>query len=479
MGNKTKKAPKVEAPIVEGPAKEDPATETTVVDMKAIKGLSQHDKLQFATELRHRVNELKEEENPPQALIAGYNMVRDITFIDLAAGEVACGQSATGYIFAGNEIAYKALQAAAISLGVSLPEFKTLPAPSKKQLEDVGLAGVGGTPKLITISSENVSSETKKKKKEEQKKVDESKNKDYVKDHTKIQTDDQLKEALGFQLVNPAIVNPIERLVTTAQFYRSYLETRSDKAENQKAELERIHSFSLADLFQDIITMVPPTFVLSGFGSILGRRAHDANSVIPAFCMFKDCVTNRKTGVAKYSDEEIAAFVRVLISWYVSAKTAEMSANIKDKEKNIAELKKSDEKANAKGIESEEKKIAGLKSSIAHFSNMMSLISDPSFDIVDNFIVIYNNKEHANYLSAKEIAKAVLNSYYDGVDIPELEFDSALLNIQQHAGIILNLFTSEVGKRDEYSTENLIDFGTKTTEEEKTEEKPEEEPKNS
>jgi hypothetical protein len=470
MGKNKEKAPKIEAPVVEKPESEEVAT-TTVVDINATKGLSQHDKLQFATELRHRVSELKEEDNPPLALISGYNMIRDITFIDLAAGEIACGQSATGYIFSGNETAYKVLQMAATSLGVALQDFKTLPAPSKKQLEEVGLSSVGNT-KLITISSDNVSAETKKKKKEEKKVIDESKNKDYMKDHTKIETDEQLKEALGFQLVNPQITNPIERLVTTAIFYRSYLEARSDKAEDPNAELERIHALTKADLLSEIVTMVPPTFVAKGFGDLLGRRAHDANSIVPAFCMLKNCVTDRKTGVQKYSDEEIAALVRILIAWYVSNKSAEMSEAIKAKEENIKVLKK-DEKANAKGIETEEKKIAGLKKSIEHFNGMLSLATDPSFDIADNFIAAYNNKEDAMHLSATQIASVITETYYRGVDIPELEFDSVLLNIQQHTGIILNLFSSPIAKRDEYDESNLIVFN-----ESKPEENNEDEPKN-
>ena len=113
MGNNKTKAPKVEAPVVEPAAKKSETTETVVADMSAKKGLTQSEKLQYVTELRYRVSELKEEENPPVALIAGYNMMRDVAIIDIAAGEIACGTSATGFIFSGNEIAYKALTAAA------------------------------------------------------------------------------------------------------------------------------------------------------------------------------------------------------------------------------------------------------------------------------------------------------------------------------------------------------------------------------
>ena len=468
MAKNDKKKPIIEAPVVEKPADaakvETPAA--TIVDMNATKGLSQHDKLQFATELRHRVSELKEEENPPMALIAGYNMIRDITFIDLAAGEIACGASATGYIFSGNEIAYKALQGAAASLGVTLPEFKALPAPSKSDLEKVGLTGVGDV-KLLDSTAIKVSDEAKKQKKAEQKIIDAANKKDYMKDHTKIETDEQLKEALEFQLVNPAITNPIERLIQTTQFYRAYLEARAEKANDPQAELAKIHKFSLADMLQDITQMVKPTFITAGFGKRLGTLAEDANCVVPAFCSFKDCVYNKKTGKYAYSDEEIASFVRVLIVWYASSKSAEMSEAIKAKEENLKILKK-DEKANAKGIETENKKIAGLKSAIAHFNSMISLTSDPSFDLADDFIAAFNGKDHKDHIAACSVEKAIINTYYRNVDIPELEFDSMLLNIQQRIGIILNFFSSEMAKRDEYDEKNLIEISSEThTEEEK------------
>ena len=471
MGKGNKK-PTVDVPKVEAPAEEvkTPAVQdgTKVNIPGAPDGMSQHDKVLYASVIQHRKDEMIRNGGESAEKYNALTVLEDATIIDIAVTELVIKKNPSALILTANEKNYSAIQLLASDMGVTLPDFKSLPKPTKEQLKAAGLEAVPGQV-VLKLEDKSVSKEAKEQKKKEQKTIDESKSKDYMKDHTKIQTDEQLKEALGFQLVNPAITNPIEKLITTAQFYRAYLEARSDKAEDQNAELERIHALSNADLLQDIITMVPPTFVATGFGNILGRRAHDANSIVPAFCMLKNCVIDRKTGKAKYSDEEIAALVRTLIAWYVSSKSAEMSNAIKAKEENIKILKK-DAKANAKGIETEEKKIAGLKKSIEHFNTMLSLITDPSFDIVDDFIAAYKNNDNANHMYAVEIAKSVLDTYYRGIDIPELEFDSALLNIQQRAGIILNLFTSEIVKRDEYSEENLVaiegETETKPSEEE-------------
>ena len=454
MANKKTKNPPVEAPVVEKPEEKTDEVAQKVTMPGVPDSMSQHDKVLYASVLQHRKDEMLRNGGESADKYKALTVIEDAMIIDVAVTELVVKRNPAGLILTASEKNYEAIKLLAADMGVTLPEYKNLPKPTKEQLAAVGLTAAPGQV-VLALEDKDVSTEAKKKKKDEQKIIDESKKKEYLKDLTKIETDDQLKEALAFQLVNPAITNPIERLVTTAQFYRSYLEARAEKSDNTEAELAKIHELSLADLLQDVITMVPPTFIATGFGNLLGRRAHDANSVVPAFCMFKNCVIDRKTGVAKYSDEEIAAFVRVLIVWYVSSKSAEMSEAIKAKEENIKVLKK-DAKANAKGIETEEKKIAGLKKSIEHFNGMLSLVTDPSFDIVDNLIADYKNKENTNHIYAVEIVKSVLDTYYRDADIPELEFDSALLNVQQRAGIILNLFTSEIVKRDEYSEANLI-----------------------
>lgn len=204
--------------------------------------------------------------------------------------------------------------------------------------------------------------------------------------------------------------------------------------------------------------MVKPTFVLAGFGKMLGTLAQDANSVVPAFCRFKNCVHNKKTGAYEYDDETIASLTRVVIAWYASAKAAELSASIEAKNKNLAVLKK-DAKANAKAIESEEKKISVNKKNIEMYTNMLALVNEPSFDLANGFIGAYNNAEDPNHMYALKVYKDIIYTYgYENMNITELEHDSLLLNVQQHIGIILNLFNSDMGKMDDYSEKNLIAF---------------------
>ena len=460
MGKNNKK-PTVEAPVVDKPqenAAKASAEEATVVNMTAKKGLSQSDKVTYLKELRHRSDELKQEDNPPMEMIKGYDMIRDAVIIDIAVGEIACGESATGHILIANENNYKALQLAAISRGVKIPEYKALPRPTKAQLEAVGIAEVGDI-RSLPMKDIKPSKEAIDKKKEENKlnAEAESGKKEYLNDHTKIETNDQLKEALGFQLANNKIASPLDRIITSAQFYRAYREALAEKSDNPEVELAKIHELTLSDLLQEISTMVPPSFTAAGFGRLLCKRIADTKSVVPAFEMLKRCGRKRNDKEFKFSDEEIAALVRVLVVWKASAEIATLGASIKrlskDAKKNAAAI----DKANA-DIKAEQE--------------LMNFVTNPTYDLADNFIAAYNNKEHELHNSAVEIYKSIVETYYKDVNVPELELETMLLNVQQHVGIDLNLFNEEMLKRDEYDSKNFIEISSEPAE------KPEGEVKN-
>ena len=462
MANKNKK-PQVEAPVVEKPEEKAPETkveDAQVINTTAKKGLSQSDKVAYLKELRHRNDELKQEDNPPIEIIKGYDMIRDAVIIDIAVGEIACGTSATGDILIANENNYKALQLAAISRGVKIPEFKALPRPTKAQLEAVGIAELGET-RALPMKDIKASKEAIDKKKKENKLNDDAQSgkKEYLNDPTKIETDDQLKEALQFQLSNSKIVSPLDRLIQSANFLRAYRDVLAEKSNNPEVEHAKNKELTIADLLQDISTMVPPSFTAEGFGRLLCKTIDDSKSVIPAFEMLKRCSRKRNSTEFKYSDEEVAAMVRVLVVWKASASIADAGREIK-------RLTEKDAKKNADAI-------AVANETIKKEQALMAFVTNPAYDLADNFIAAYNNKEHELHNSALAVFKSITETYYKGVTVPELEFETMLLNVQQHVGIDLNLFNEAMLKRDEFDEKNLVEFAP-----EEPEKKEEEEGKN-
>lgn len=437
--------PQVEAPVVEKPEDKIPATTTKKTIPGDSGAMNQHDKVLYASVIQHRKDELKQNGGSAD-VYAGLTAIEDATIIDIAVTELVINKNPAALILTANENNYNAVRLLAAEMGVTLPEFKTLPKPTKEQLKLAGIESTDATGKVVLrIEDKNVSAEAKSKVKKEEaiRKEAEKADKDYLKDHTKIKTDAQLKEALEFQLVNTKIVSPLDRLITTAQFYRSYLEARAEKADDPKAELAKIHEFTLADLLQDISTMVPPTFTAAGFGKLLCKRISDTKSVIPAFELLKRCGKNRKTNAFRFSDEEIAALVRVLVVWKASAQIASLSKDLKTMSK--------DAEKNAKAIEK-------INAEIVAEQGLIGFVTDPNFDLADNFIGAYNNNEDPMHKQAIDVAKSIVETYYKDVEIPELEDDVLLLNIQQHIGIDLNLFNNVSLRRDEYSADNLVSF---------------------
>lgn len=462
--DKKTKNPPVEAPVVEKKKEEQlPAEQPAKVMTPGVPdGLNQHDKVLYASVIQHRKDEMIRTGGESAEKYNALTILEDATIIDIAVTELVIKKNPSALILTSNEKNYSAIQLLAADMGVTLPDFKSLPKPTKEQLKAVGLDAVPGQV-VLKLEEKNVSKEAKEQKKKEQKTIDESKDKEYTKDHTKIETDEQLKEALGFQLVNPAVTNPIDRLITTAQFYRAYLEARSDKAENQNAELERIHALTNTDLLQDIITMVEPTFVTAGFGKMLCVSAETSKSVVSAFNMFKRACFDKKQKKYKYSDEEIAAFVRILIVWYATSKIANLGKDIKALSK--------DAKANAKAID-------GCNNGIKHFQWMISLTTEPDFDIIDGMVDAYNDKENACHKQAEALVKSVIETYYKDNDVNDLTKPVIVLNAKQYAGVTLNLFRDPLTRRDDFSLENLIALPESEKVEEPEEKATEEEPKN-
>jgi hypothetical protein len=470
MAKPTKKAPAVAAPVVDKSKEQEKApAKIDVIQVGDIEKLGQAYAKNGGLDANRRVDMLTGlrimfHDDPSVAKSLGLaedviNKINGITALGYAAAlidEVQFGPS--GWAAKMRVSQLEQLKAVAPLLGVEI-DTKALPAPNKEG--------------EIEVKSEaiKISKETKKQLEAEKKVQAEAENKDYLTDHTKIQTDEQLKEALGFQLVDGKISNPVDRLITTAQFYRSYLEARAEKSDNAEAELAKIHESTLLDLLQDITTMVPPTFALTGYGKYLCGLAAGKKNIVPAFNMLKRACTNKKTNKCTLTDNEIATLVRIIVVWNSSAQIAAISKSIEGHRKNIEILNK-DAKANAKGIESENKSMQDDVNKIGYYQWVIGLTTDPSFEIADEFISAYNKEDHKLHVMATDLFDSIMRTYYEDVEIPELEMDTALLNVQQRVGIILNLFNDNLLKRTEYSEENLVELG-------KPEEKKEEEaPKN-
>ena len=166
---KDKKKPSVQAPVVEKPEEKKLPAEKTTVNTGAPgvpDGMSQHDKVLYGSLLQHRKDEMVRNGGESAEKYQALTMIEDAILIDVAVTELVIKKNPMSLILTANEKNYGAIKLLANEMGVNLPEFESLPKPTKEQLAAAGLTDAAGKV-VLKLEDKNVSKETKEQKKKE------------------------------------------------------------------------------------------------------------------------------------------------------------------------------------------------------------------------------------------------------------------------------------------------------------------------
>lgn len=435
--------------------KEEAKVLTQVMDAAKSNHLSQDSKVMLAYLTQKR---WVENPNLPAALVEGANVITDALMADTIVTSLAKGDETFTMLICRDENKYLAISAALNTMGITLPSFKELPAPSEEQLKKIGCKLLPAETKVVTIDKNNVDKAVIEKKKKEV--AIEKKN--PTTDPTKIENETQLKEALQMLLMNMK-ETPDTRIQNAVAFYQSYLEIQAQKAENKDAEIERIKGLSRPVLLKQISELLGNcTYALEGMGKLFSKAAFESGSPVVPFKMYK-------TASKGTSDEIAAEMVRTLVVWTSESRMKncqdfiDMASNDK--------TKKDDEKRKA-NIREAENSIEECKTAIA-------VVTNPSFDSVNNLIEDYSSADvqSDNYRIAHRIVSNVKDLYYKKIDVAKVGMSAFLHNCQQYAGIITNLFCDPLSKSKNYDVTNIVELKeteAAESEGEKQEEKSEE-----
>lgn len=426
----------------------------------ATKGLTQGEKVQYVASLQTERAYIMNSENPSKTMIDGLSLLAQATILDIGIGEMACGTSAVGCIVAANPKNYEMFKAIGDELGIKLPEFKALPAPTEEQLKQAGIVGLlPSEARVVTIDKNNVSAQTIAKKKKEI--ANEAK---AVDNPAKIENDEQLKASLSALLTKPiteGVDRPYTRLQRVINFYRGYLTIQANKAEDKKAALDKISGMTRIQMLEEISEIVGQcTFALQGAAFLLRKQTNETDSPISAFCLMRrNAVPEKDNGV---DDQYVADTVRILLTWSCKSQIAEYDHMIAANKKIVDGKSSGDKKIAQAAINQETTCIEELK-------HIISVAKDPSFDVVEHLIDDYKaeNTESVKYKLAHRIVKNIMDTYYPDMDIKKLDVDVMLKNVQQRAGIIVNMFRDPLTQSIAYKESNLADMVEVETEEEK------------
>ena len=328
---------------------------------------------------------------------------------------------------------------AAHDMGITIDQ-KALPAPSEDG----------------TIQIPSTAIKPSKEAKEQLKKEHEILEKKPNTDPTKIESDAELKDAINFVMADAK--NGWEKIKNAIQFYRSYLSAKANKSDKKEEELAALNKKSNLELFDEIKNVIHNCpIVLSGIGRAMGTFTGSTKSPIVAFCMLKSSATNRKTGECELSDNEVADYTRAIITWVNELSIENYTTRIAEHEKNLAVLKK-DAKKNAEGIKDVESKIESCKNSIAHCKEIIDMLTNASTDTVDSLITDYADAKSDNNRAARLVFQKVFETYYSDVDLEKNDIATVKHNVQQRAGIIVNLFRDPTTPNLEYNEANLTEM---------------------
>lgn len=442
-------------------AKQAPAQEEHKVDMPNVnpntKGLTQGEKVAYLGALQtERAFMMSHMEKPSQVMIDGLTMLAQATIVDIGIGEIATGVSAVGYISTINEKNYGFFRDMAAEMGVALPEFKALPAPTEEQLKKAGIAGALPGAKMITINKKDVSKEAIEKKKEEIRATEKA-----VENPADVKNQDQLKASLTALLVKPVADKdnankPDPRVQRTINFYNGYLTIQANAAENKEEALKAVKEKTRIQLLEEISEIVGPCpFALNGIAKFLRNRAFETGSPISAYTFYRRCAIAKDADV---DDQYVADIVRTILIWSCKSTIAEFTKLLEVQEKNVK-----NEKGNAKTAT--EAAIRYNKTQIEEMNRIIAMVTNPELSDVDSLIEDYKSDEKSEkYAIAHRIVDDIMKTYYPDADRNKLDEEVMLKNVQQRAGIVINMFRDSLSKSINYSESNLVEMAEKKEE---------------
>ena len=456
MAKKNEKSAAAQAAASQQAAPANKNTDTPDVSLNTIVGamkagsLSQDGKAITANLVQKR---WVEGENIPEGIRGGAGVIVDAFLGDIIVTSIAQGNSVFAGIIARDENKYLAIRCALATQGISLPEFKALPAPTDEQLKAVGVHLLPSESAVVSVSAENIDKSAIEKKKKELEAV-----KKAVDNPSEITNDEQLKASLTAMLVKPITEGkdgPSARVDRTIKFYRGYLTIQANKiedADKKAAAIKEIKEKGMVDLLNEIADIVGSCpFALHGAAYLMRKFVAETGNPLASFCLYRRTAIASKDGST--DDQYIADIVRTLILWSCKSRIAECNEIIKAQKKSLKNETGAAKVATETAIRANETNIAELEKFIEE-------TAEPSLDGVDALIENYNSKETESeaYKLARRMVDDIMKTFYKDVDRSKVKESSMLANVQQRAGVILNMFRGPLNQNQSYSEANITDL---------------------
>ena len=355
------------------------------------------------------------------------DMILAAGIVSALADEAAYGEGTFSVVL--SHTAYPQLVIAAKEMGITLPNIKNLPSPEEGKVE-------------LDNSKIKLGKEAKEELKKEREIVEEKPELDPVK--VANMDEEALKKAISYLLIQgPKTTKIKDTLVSVVDFMRTYSMTIADKAENAAEAKLKYDDYTTGQWLDLAFSYAKPTFLLHGIGRGLVSTIGLEKSPITAFCIMRKAMT-KEDGTVEWDDQSIADAVKSIVTFVANDCIAKEKANMEaldPKAKDYKEVK------------------AKYEASIRHYEDCINWLTTNDASLVEH--IIEGLEDDDPVLS--KIYQRVRDRYYPNKSRDV--FKNLDINVQQHAGIILNLFKEQGTRNLNYSEENLSELVQYTKEE--------------
>lgn len=395
----------------------------------------------------------------PQGAIDKINQVSAMGIAVVIGREITVGDSDFAQILRRSML--PELKEAMAEIGIQLDETKLLPGSTEETV-------------VVPVEAVEVSEETKTQLKKDEAARKASEGKTY--DPTKIKDEGELKEALSGLLAMNNDSKLIESVNKTVAFWLAYkkieanrvvksaeeaLNGTKDKTAKKSAQetldiakkgLETLNGMSNRDVFREVVKLTGRIGTLTyGLGSHLYTATAISGSPISAFCCLRSSSIDKKTGVCKHTDQEIADVVKMLVTLGADEVRAKGEALL------ASEMALPEKDRVQPHIDTANK-------NISHANKAMDAIICAPVDFVESLKENYSSKGVEGNIAHKVVAD-IKKTYYGNIDSSKMstvKMDSLLDNCTQYAGVISNLFRDPGNQLVGYSLDKADHLEFKT-----------------
>lgn len=257
--------------------------------------------------------------------------------------------------------------------------------------------------------------------------------------------DTTFKEALNYLMTTHDGETIIDNLNKAAELYREY------KMYHDKKNSETYKNMSKCAIFLEVRKLTGKVGILgSGIGSWAYFVTVSTGTPVPAFCSLRGDAYDAEKKEYKYSDQEIADLVKMLV-------VSRANMIIEEHKLAISKLGKDDKE----GIETHNR-------AIKHAEEAISMMSNCGADYMNNFADKFKTTDAKERNGVHRVITGIIGSYFK--DLPNekvaaIKEDSLVNTIKYYIGYITNLFREPSNQLTDFNIGLAPEFVFKTNKE--------------